>query len=381
MVIKNRYPFKKSRRWHLVRLCDFVLDWFGPYHSSKPFPQDVKNILVIRLDHMGDLICTLPALPVLKERFPAAKITVLTGIEGQAILKENPFVDNLIIFRSNWFSRRNSFNPVELFSVLAKLRKIKFDVGYDFRGDLRNILLMVLAGVPFRIGYGIAGGAGLLNEVGEYDEALHQVELNMKLLTGEVPDRQSLKLQIYLSSYEREEAQQILDQAGVQKTDKIIAIHPEAGYPSKEWAEENVRSLILRLTEDPQNKIILLGLSKAERIVHYFNSNPQVFDFVGKFSLRQMIAIINQCNAFLGNDSGPSHIAQALGIPVLVIASGTNEYEKWGVWRQPSKILSHTVPCAPCHLQVCTVEGHPCMVKISSEQAFEAMKQLFSEVA
>lgn len=376
MSTKNRYPFKKSRRWHLIQLCDFFLDWFGTYHSSKQFPQNVKNILVVRLDHIGDLICTLPALPVLKDRFPSAKITVLTGVEGPAILKENPFVDDVITFPSNWFLRLKRFSPGEFFSVVSKLQKMKFDLGYDFRGDIRNILLMVLAGVRFRIGYGIAGGAGLLNQIGEYDEALHQVELNMKLLTGEVPDRQSLKPQIYLSSYEHEEALKILDQAGVQKTDKVIAIHPEAGYPSKEWAEENIQRLISRLTEDSQNKIVILGLSKAEKIARHFNSDPQVLNFVGKLSLRQMIAIINQCGAFIGNDSGPSHIAQALGIPSVITASGTNEYEKWGIWRKPSEILKYNVPCAPCHSEYCYVEGHPCMSQISVDQVYNSIQDL-----
>lgn len=376
MAIKSRYPFKKSRLWYLIRFCDLFLDWFGPYHSLKRFPQEVKNILVIRLDHIGDLICTLPALPVLKDRFPSAKITVLTGVEGPAILKENPFVDGLIIFRSNWFSRRKSFNPAELFSVLAKLRKIKFDIGYDFRGDIRNILFMVLAGVPFRIGYGIAGGRGLLNRVGEYDEVLHQVELNMKLLTGETPDRQNLKPQIFIGSHEQEEAKQILNQAGIQTTDRVIAIHPEAGYPSKEWAEENIQTLILRLTADSHNKVIVLGLSKAEKIARHFNCNPQVISFAGKFLLRQMIALLSQCDVFIGNDSGPSHIAQALGIPSVIIASGTNEYDKWGIWRKPSEILKYNVPCAPCHSPSCYVEGHPCMSHISVEQVYNSIQDM-----
>lgn len=396
-----RYPFQKSSRWQFVRGFDFFFDRFQAFNSSKPFPQEVKKILVVRLDHIGDLVCTLPVLPILKERFPQATITVLTGAEGEAILKENPFVDELIVFRSNWFSRRKVLNASEFFEILSQLRKAKFDLGYDLRGDMRNILFMMLAGVRFRVGYGIAGGSGLLHRVGEYDERLHQVELNVKLVTGEIPERQSVKPKIYLSAYEQKEADEILSQAGVQKTDKMIVVHPEAGYSSKEWEEKNIKELIERLLEEPKNKILILGLSKAKKIAEAFSRphpNPerrsrlnvtyipgrvrgQMIDFVGTLSLRQMISVIARAHLFIGNDSGPSHMAQALGIPVVVIASGTNEYERWGIWQQPSKVLFNQVPCAPCHLRECNVEGHPCMSQISSEHAFRAVQQLFSEAA
>ena len=387
----KRYPFQKSWRWRLVQAFDFIFDRLGTSNSSKPFPESVQNILVLRLDHIGDLVCTLPILPILKERFPQAAITVLTGAEGESILKENPFVDQLIVFRSNWFSRRKMFDFFEFFEVSSLLRKGKFDLGYDLRGDLRNILFMTLGGVRFRVGYGIAGGVSLLHRMGEYDERLHQVELNVKLVTGEVPVRMNLKPKIYLSAYEQKEAEDLLSQNGIQKKDRIIAIHPEAGCASKEWEEKNLKQLIELLLRDPLNKILIFGLSKAEKIAEAFSSphpNPlpqgeervrrQVINLVGKISLRQMISVIARAHLFIGNDSGPSHIAQAFGIPAIVIASGTNEYDQWGIWQQPSKVLSNSVSCAPCHLMECNVEGHPCMANISGEQVFEETKRLLS---
>jgi len=390
-VTKKRYPFQKRRRWQFVKILDFLFDRFQKSNSAKPFPKTVEKILIVRLDHIGDSICTTPVLPVLKQHFPNVKITVLTGSEGQAVFQRNPFVYEIIIFGSNWFSRSKMLNLFELFRILSQLRKAKFDLGYDLRGDIRNILLMVSGSVKFRVGYGIAGGAGLLHRVGEYDERLHQVELNMKLVTGEVSGQRNLIPKIYLSDPEKEEAKSILNQTGVRETDEVIAVHPEAGYPSKEWEEKKFKELIEWLIHDKQNKVVILGLTKAKKIAEHFSSphlNPlhqgegkvreqnQVIDLVGKLSLRQMIAVMSQCDAFIGNDSGPSHIAQALKIPALVVASGTNEYDRWGIWNQPSIVLSNPVSCAPCHLQECNVEGHPCMAQISSEQVFQALKQL-----
>lgn len=371
---QKKYPFQKSWRWFFVRGLDFVLDGFKPLFSRKPFPAEVKNILVVRLDHIGDVICTLPAIGALKERFPQAAMTVLTGVEGRELLKENPLVGRVIVFRNHWFSRGKRFDPLEYFRVVFQLRASKFDLGYDFRGDIRNILLMFLGGVKFRVGYGIAGGSGLLHQTGDYDERRHQIDLNLKLLTGDIPEKK-YKPKLYLNPNEMNEAKQVLARAGICPGDTVVAIHPEAGYPSKEWDEKNVRRLI-ELFIAGKDKVAVLGLSKrAKKMTESFDSG-QVINWVGQLNLRQTIGVLLSCRVFIGNDSGLSHLAQAVGIPTVVVASGTNEYERWAVRDEPSRVLAHRVSCAPCHLQRCNVAGHPCMSEISSEAVFQAVQEL-----
>src|SRR3990167_10185101 len=146
-MVSERYPYRKSWRWYFVRLFDLIFDPFQKHFQSKGFPQAVQNILIIRLDHIGDLICSLPVLPVLKRRFPSAEITVLTGEEGKAILAGNPSIDHLLAFVPNWFSRKRFVNLIQFFKTICELRKTKYDLGFDLRGDLRNIILMILAGV------------------------------------------------------------------------------------------------------------------------------------------------------------------------------------------------------------------------------------------
>ncbi len=323
-------------------------------------------------------MCSLPVFPILKKRFPNAKITVLVGEEGKAILDHNPFVDQIIVFRSNWFSRKKWQNPFEFFQVLTTLRKRRYDLGFDLRGDLRNIILMTLAGVRYRVGYGIAGGEGLLHQTSIYDQTLHQVELNLKLVTGEVIEKKKVRPQIYLTSEEKESALKKLKALGVQEGMRLIAMHPEAGYPSKEWEAQNFRTLIEKILTDSQNTVLILGLSKARQVADFFSESDRVIDLVGQFSLREMIAALSCCDLFIGNDSGPSHIAQALGIPLVLIASGTNEYEKWGVWSKSSTVLKYSVPCSPCQLKHCNVEGHPCMSQISPDQVWQAAFSLTS---
>lgn len=378
----ERYPFAKSWRWQFVRLFDFLSERFVRPRKSVLFPNLVRNILVIRLDQIGDLICALPVFPVLRMRFPNARITVLTSAEGRVIFKGNPFIDHILVFKSNWYSRSKIVNPIELFKIISQLRKIRYDLGFDLRGDLRNILLMAFAGVLYRVGYGIAGGHQLLHRVREYEANLHQAELNVRLVMDEPVDKCYLKPDLYLSPEERKAGLDLLKRFGVSPPQaRLIAVHPEAGYPSKEWGEDKFGELIAKLTEVPEQAVLILGLSKkTDRLAaSCASSHHQVINLAGKLSLREMTAVLSWCHLFFGNDSGPSHIAQALGIPAVVIASGTNEYEKWGIWREPFKIAKHTVPCSPCHLRNCNVEGHPCMSKIKVDEVFHYGEELLTQ--
>lgn len=372
----KRYPFERSWRWGFVRLFDFCFDLLAFHTHKVPFPARVGNILVVRLDQIGDLVCSLPVFPVLREYFPQAKVTVLTGAEGKAILEGNPFIDELIIFSPNWFSQKKRGFLSAWLKIFFALRRKRFDLGFDLRGDLRNILLMTLAGVRYRVGFDIAGGRGLLNQVGEYDETLHQTELNLKLITSQRVDKAGFKPEIYLSKEERESARERLNHLGVREKDILVAVHPEAGYPAKKWGAEPFKHLIEDLLSNPRYKVLIVGLSGARAVAETFASEARVINLTGVLLLRELIAVLSHCHLLIGNDSGPSHIAQALGVPVVVAASGTNVYERWGIWRQPSRILKHEVPCAPCHLSVCNVPGHPCMSEISVNQVSKVAEEL-----
>lgn len=373
-MANTRYPFRRSWRWHIVRLCDGVLDLFAPPHRKAAFPESIRNILVIRLDQIGDVVCSLPVFSILKQRFPYARLSVLVSEEGKAILEHNPYVDRIVVFRANWFSRHGSVDLEELFRLMALLRETRYELGFDLRGDLRTVLLLTASRVRYRIGYGIGGGAGLLHRVVDHNTSLHQVELNRNLVTDERIDKQRLKPEIYLTLDETKEAWRRLETFGVSRGDGLIAIHPEAGYPSKEWGDEKFIQLIEKILHNSNVKILVFGLTHARSVAQHFTSSERVINLAGLLSLRETMSVLNCCRLFVGNDSGPSHIAHALGLACVVIASGTNEYERWGIWREPLKILQHDVPCSPCHLQRCNVSGHPCMSEISVDEVWHAVQ-------
>ncbi len=372
---KSRYPFHKSWRWRFVALTDLFLDYFSPNLKKIQFPSNVKRILVIRLDQIGDIVCSLPAFECLRNRFQGALITALVSEEGAEVLKHSPYVDEILVFRSNWFSRKRLLDTEELFSILTLLHNHKFDLGFDLRGDLRNILLMVLSKVRYRVGYGIAGGKALLHESPEFDCELHQVELNQNLVAMERIPKSKLRPRICLTQEEQVMARTSLSQIDSEKR-ILIAIHPEAGYSSKEWGMNHFIRLVERLIQEEQVTVLVFGLNHARETADFFKDSKQVLNFVGRVSLRGMMALLNECHLFIGNDSGPSHLAHALGVPCVITASGTNNYEKWGVWLAPNRVFKQLVPCSPCYLSHCSVEGHPCMSHITVESVAQAAFQL-----
>ncbi len=375
---KKQYPVQRNWRWGLVWLFDLLAFPLIFIFRRKAEPHPVRRILVIRLDQIGDVVCAIPVFSELRRKYPYAKIAALADRHAKAVLEGNPNVDQFFTFERNWFSRDQKFSWKNLWRTVAELRKEKFDLGIDLRGDIRNIILMTLSGVRFRRGYGIGGGRAFLHREAAYDSSMHQAELDIRAIGGRDILKNDLKPNISLTDKESNDAQAYLRASGIRDGEMFVVVHPEAGYPSKTWGHANFIELIQRLTAETPAKAIILGLKDAREVARAFQGNERVVDAVGRLNLREMIAVLSHACIFLGNDSGPSHLAQAVGVPSVILASGTNLYENWGLWREPLRVFYHDVPCAPCYLPDCGVEGHPCMSSIAVEEVLEAVRGFVS---
>ena len=167
-----RYVYRHGLKRIAAAFFDFVGAWLTlPFRHPPANIESVKKILVIRLDQIGDVVMTRPALKAIQERFPQAEMDALVSSETAPLFSFIPGIHTVIVFKGGWFS------------ILRLLRLRKYDLAIDFRGDLRNIALMAAAGIPHRLGYGITGGGFLLTHEGRFSRRLHQVELNLQLLS------------------------------------------------------------------------------------------------------------------------------------------------------------------------------------------------------
>jgi ADP-heptose:LPS heptosyltransferase len=306
----------------------------------------------------------------LKEHYPSAKISFLVESSAQELFINNPYVDEVICYDAPWFSRypKRKLNFCKFSSLLKKLRRQKYDLGFDLRGDARHILMMRLAGVKFTVGYGSTGAGFLLNRNAQYHKDMHTVERNLYLLKiiG-IPVKFSSP-EIYFNKQDINFVDNLLKDLGYNKNNSLV-LHPYAGSKAKAWSEEKFKLLIADLKLNKWD-IFIVGTTIDTP------SYAKVIDLRGRLNLAQLAYFIKSIGFFIGLDSGPANIAAALNVRTLVICSGTNIAEYWIPTSNNVKLIYKEVKCRPCEQTTCPKEKHYCMEAITVEEVMDVVDRL-----
>ena len=374
-----RYIFKKHWKRFFVSIFDFAGRVFVlPFRvfAPKPFPKEIKRILIIRLDHIGDVIYATSIPRNLKLNFPGVRITFLVGSWAKDILTDNPYIDEIICFDAPWFDRspKKSFTLGKFRRLAKQLRQYHFDLGFDLRGDLRHILLMYVAKVKYRVGYGVTGGDFILNRCVDYDENTHALERNLALLRSLNIAIASDRLQIDNIKTDRAELNLFLKKNHLSESDTIVLMHPCAGTRAKNWRNVRFTELADILAREFAAKVLFVGSSKdraeVETIVSIAKSGP--LNVTGETSLSFLLTLIKKAKLFVGVDSGPSHLAASLGIPTVVLYSGTNKAASWAPRGNKVVVIQKEVACKECEQEECI--DAKCMDLISVQDVLQAVR-------
>ncbi len=381
MKLFSEYAY---RRWY-KRFAAFVFDVIGtgltfPWRARRR-PIDFKRIekiLVFRLDHVGDVVLTRPALLALWRELPGVQIDVALAAENVALFDDDRVVRNVIPVSNHWFSANSSWwqKWFAWVHLLRQIRAVRYDLAIDFRGDLRHILLMALAGIPCRIGYGRTGGGFLLTAKGKWQEGRHQVFSNAELLKF-LNVVTAVRQEPFTYSGERKRRfwNQHGEKLGPAASAKRIVVHAGAGYPSKRWHPDRYRDLILKIIDEGFGQVVLIGTEREKAMGPLFAaSNPYLVDLRGQTKISDLPILFDASHVFVGNDSGPAHIAAAQGIETVVLFSGTNDFRVWHPWTERLHLVFRTVPCSPCEAKECPLEHHDCMKLIEVDAAFEKVR-------
>ena len=179
---------------------------------------------------------------------------------------------------------------------------------------------------------------------------------------------------LYLTVQEQQEAKQRLAERGVHPSDLVIGINPGAAYGSaKCWLPERFKQLSQYLLNHPSLKIVFFGDKQGAPLVEKIclGLSDRVVNFAGQTSLRQLMALIQSCHLFLTNDSGPMHVASALGIPLIALFGSTSEVAT-GPYQGGHVIHKH-VPCSPCYRRECPIDFR-CMTRITVEEVYREIQ-------
>ncbi len=376
-----KYVFRKKRNIILVGLLDaagYLVSRFLKRKSGR-MPADLKSILIIRIDHLGDVLSSTVIPKVIKENFSGCRVTFLTSSWAAPLLENNPFVDEVLVFDAPWFYKkryRKSPQSLSFWKLIRAIRSRKIEMGLGLRGDLRENLIMALGGLRERVGFGEAGGGFLLTREVPYRMLSHESEHRVDLLKTLGIRKVSMEPQLHFSVEEEALMESRLPLLGLAGGGKYVGVQLDAGTEAKEWPIEHMRLFLGQFkARFPDHEIVLIGSNK-KRLKELTDSGKLKFiDLVGRTSLRDLCLLMKKFRIFIGPDSGPAHIAAALGVPCVFLYSGTNVFDQWKPLSEAAVILRHPVPCSPCHLDVCNVPGHPCMSEIKPETVIKILEE------
>ena len=329
---------------------------------------EIKKILIIRTDYLGDMLTITPVITNLKRNFPKAEIKALVNsLIGQEVLKHQQGVSE--IYR---FPPKKPAGLKEIWRLLQWIRKERFDLLLAFASrDDRITILSLLSGARQKIGYDI----GLLSRWGysyavTNDRTRHEVERNLDFLRALDLGSFDRELIFEITEAEKESVEKLWEEHKLPET--VIGIHPCSKRAVKNWQLERFQALTNKLVERYQIPLLFTGAKNDYENIEIIRSKAKqmTFNLAGKTTLGELAAIIQRFKLFITIDSGPMHLAAALKTPQVVLF-GAGEINKWYPWGEEeiNRVIYKEVGCQPCSLLEC--ETMKCMQSITVGDVLE----------
>jgi len=369
---------KKKAFLFLINLIFKII--FLPYSffrfvSKKSFSTP-RKILVLELWGIGDIVLVTPALIALRQKYPKAKIMLLAKKHAIEILQHSSSVDEFITYDFPWTKFKGKYKFWQwdfrgLLRLINKLRKESFDLALDARMDIRNNLLMFLSGTKRRVGYALTGGGCFLTDIVPTDyNRPHRVDewTNLlKYIDIEVHDSEP---KLWISEDEDKWATDFLVSNGVSENDLVIGIHPGGRIKKRCWPLDRFAKVAAFIQQKYNSKVVVFVEPDGYGDDIIVNES-----FIrAKLSLRGLTSIISKLNLFICNDSGPMHIAAAVGVPLVAIF-GPGNLEAIGPYGKEHKIIiKEPFPCRPCYDR-CRYREPFCITTISTDEVLKGVDQ------
>jgi heptosyltransferase II len=342
--------------------------------------QKIGQILVRGTNWIGDAVMSTPALQRLRASFPAARISLLTTPLTCELLADRGLVDEVIPY----YRQRDGWRA--LWQTLPVLRRGGFDLAILFQNAFEAALLTRLAGIPHRIGFAAQGRSHLLtcrlrrgpeyrnrHQIGDYLDLVAASE-RLFLDSDFQPVEESPLPKLICRDTEQVAGDRLITARGLSVKDSpLVALNVGAtNSRAKCWPADHYGSLARQLGASVGAKILLIGgpgeVESANAVAQAANT-PDLINLAGLTSLGELLGILNRCALVISNDTGPAHIAAALGRPTLTLFGPTNEFETSPTGPRAALIRAPEIDCARCMYRDCPID-HRCMTRLSVETVY-----------
>ncbi|MBX7041583.1 MAG: glycosyltransferase family 9 protein [Ignavibacteria bacterium] len=331
----------------------------------------IKNILVVKFGGIGDILLTTPVFPNIRAYFPDAVINVLTLRNARDILIDNPYI-----------TRAFTYDPNEdkSWCLIRNIRKQKYDLIIDLYGNPRTALITFISGAKYRFGFKFRGRNYAYNRsVMGRGGTVHNVEFNLDALNALGIPIVSRDLYLPLNIVHREFADSFIRSSGLEGK-KIIGISKTGGWESKRYKSNDYIELIDKLNGIyDANFILFWGTKKEREDCEYIAKSIRAGNafVIPDSPIKYLGALIQKCSLVIGNDSGPLHIAVAVGTPTLGIYGPTNPKLQGPYGEKNLSVVKEELNCLYCNLLECDI-GNICMTELSKDRIIEKVKELIS---
>ncbi|MCY7274234.1 MAG: lipopolysaccharide heptosyltransferase II [Phormidesmis sp. CAN_BIN44] len=356
---------------------------------TTPTGNDAKNLLCVRLDTIGDVLMTTPALRSLKESVSGRHITLLTSSAGSAIAPRIPELDATIVYDSPWLKAtapRLDSRPE--FEMIQHLRQFQFDGAVIFtvysQNPLPSAFLCYLADIPLRLAHCHENPYQLLTDWVKdpepEDGIRHEVQRQLDLVAAIGCQTENEHLSLRVEESDRESVRSRLNFFHLNRDHPWIVIHPGATAASRRYPPEGFAAVADRLVSLGY-PVIFTGSEWEAELVDRIRSlmNESAHSLACCLTLGELAALIAMASVLISNNTGPVHIAAAVGTPVVDLYALTNPQHT--PWQVPHRLLFHDVPCKYCHKSICP-EGHQhCLRQVLPDTIVAATCELVDESA
>ena len=342
------------------------------------WPEEIREILIIRTAYIGDVVMALPLLQPVREMFTNAKISFLTSAKVKEVVENNPYVDEIITYDPFWFydSRKKGY-----IDFIKDLRKRSFDLVIETRGDIREIMFLVFPlKARHKVSHNVGGGGCFLSHVVPYNGTVHRVDYHLNIARSlGCKTFDNIEWGIYLTEDEKKRVKEVLKEEGVSPDKPMIALHPGSRKELKCWFPEGYAAVADFVASELGVSVLLTGapdeVPLVERVKGLMENRSVIL--AGKTTLRELAGVISHCSLFICNDSAPMHIAAAMKTPTIAIFGPSKSIET-GPYGKGHTVIEKDFPCRyRCDEDVCLYKNYnQCIKDISVDDVISAVKKV-----
>lgn len=337
--------------------------------------------MIVRLDRIGDVILSTPVIKAVRDAYPKCYIAFMVRPYSKDIVDGNPHLDEVIVYDKRQHGKTLASNM----KFAMWLRKKKFDTAIVLHPTSRSHIITALAGIPRRIGYDRKMGWLLTRRVPHTKQygLRHEIDYALDLLKHAGISPLSRQMHMPINQKSERKVKEIFAQAGIGERDKVITINPGASCPSKRWSPENFAIAADRLAQDTGARIVIISGEKdkpsADRTASLMSA--ACLNLAGRTTVSDLASVLARSSLFVSNDSGPVHIACAVGTPVIAVFGRSDRGlspDRWGPTGKRDIVLHKYVGCRKCRAHEC-VNGFACLGAVTPDEVAGAARRIMED--